>query len=616
MSWLNKNLDLVKKFDSKLYERLQQLLVKDYKPQHFNIHQARNGELTLHYNDGIKCKYLLSSFNPSLECKKWAENQKKAEIFLVYGFGLGYHLSFLDNKNVEKIFLIEPSMEIFLLALDNIDLKWLLTSEKYILSIAEKDECLLQRLKHTINKSFGKKLELVGYPSYIEIYADQYYNLVKEIGEIIDSSIIKVNTLKKFAISWTFNFFHNLYFALKSNKILNLFNKFIDVPIIIISAGPSLTKNIHLLKKAKGKALLLCVGTAYKALKAHDIKPDFIVSFDGGIANYRHFENVEINVPLIFDPIIYHQILKEYKGDLVAANISNPFLSWVEEQLNYETGELLIGPSVANVTFDLARKFGGNPIIFVGQDLAYTDGKSHADGTVYKDIRYENTGSIYDVEVEDIFGNSVVTNRSWKSFLRWFEREIENTFHTIIIDATEGGAKINGCEIMSLSTVIDKYCITEYAIEETIENFLSSYVEPDKIFFQNAVNCIEKIYVEILEFKDKSSIGLEMLDELSDLFKASNPNNRKIKNILKKLENIDKTLLNFQDSKIFLGMIFQPLVATVVNCKESKAKSQETEEEMQVRIIKFSKKLYHLIKEISELVLKMIDNAKKDFIMQ
>ncbi len=153
--------------------------------------------------------------------------------------------------------------------------------------------------------------------------------------------------------------------------VVNLFNKFEGIPVVIVSAGPSLNKNIHLIKKLKGKAVILCVGTAYRALKRHAIKPDFIVSFDGGIANYRQFEKLEFgDIPLIYDPVIYPDIIKEYDGPMVTANISNSFLVWLEKQLDFEAGDLLVGPSVANVTYDLARKIGGNPIIFTAQDLA------------------------------------------------------------------------------------------------------------------------------------------------------------------------------------------------------------------------------------------------------
>lgn len=615
MSWLSKNLSLVKKFDLQLYQRVQNCLAKKDQPQYCKLLEARNGELTMRYKDDINDKYILSSFNPTLQGEKWAQEQKEAEVYIVYGLGLGYHLPYFDREDVKKIFVIEPSMEIFILALDSMDLEWLLTSTKYVLSIAAEKKDILRGIANVIHISYSKKLELVAFPSYVALFSDKYLSLEKHINEAIGNSIIKFNTYRKFAKSWTNNFFKNLYVTLKAHKVIGLFNKFLDMPIIIISAGPSLTKNVHLLNDLKEKAVLICVGTAYKALKAHNIKPDFIVSFDGGIANYWQFAGIEIeDVPLIFDPIIYPQIIEEYKGKLISANIANGFFSWMERQLGFETGKVSAGPSVANIAFDLARKFGGDPIIFVGQDLAYTDGKSHAAGTVYENLCYKSTGSTHEVMVEDVFGNSVCTSRSWLSFLRWFERAIKDTKDKTFIDATEGGAKIEGTEIMSLQEVIDKYCTTKYKITETIENFFIQYAEPDKDFFLNAITALETISNEILEFEDKSSEGLEILNKLENLYKTSDPDQQQINCNLQKLDEIDQALLNFRDGKVFLQIIFQPLVLSIINSEESKAKPKETKAEMQTRIINFSRKLYIGIRDISELVLKMIHDAKEDFV--
>lgn len=614
MSWLSKNLKLIKEFDPSLYERLQKSLTKEDSSLFFKSISARNGEPTIIYNDGIKEKYILSSFNPGLQGEKWAKNQKNGEVYIVFGLAFGYHLPFLDRFDVEKILIIEPSIEIFKLALENTDLEWLFKSEKYLLSIADEKKVLLKKINIIISESYGKKVELVGFPSYMKIFADQYFSLEKDINETLGYSIIKFNTLKRFGKLWTNNFFKNLNSALKSPKIIDLFNKFKDMPIIIISAGPSLAKNAHLLKDLKGRAVLLCVGTAYRVLKAHDIKPDFIISFDGGIANYRHFEGLDIkDIPLIFDPIIYPQIIEEYQGKLISANITNIFMSWLEKQMEFKIGNVLIGPSVSNAAFDLARKFGGNPIVFVGQDLAYTDGRSHAEGTVYEDFRHEDKGSLNEVIVEDIYGNSVMTTRNWKTFLRWFEHEIKRTKDKTIIDATEGGARIEGTEVMSLCQVKDQYCTKEYNIEETIKVFFNNSTKPDNHLIDKAKLALEKIHDEVIEFKDKSSRGLEILDELAGLYEADSHNHKKINSKLQKLDGIDQDLLSFHDGKVFLEVIFQPIVLAIVKSEESRAKPNETEKEMQTRIIKFSKKLYQGIRDISDIVLEMIADAKKDF---
>lgn len=612
---LEKNIRLLADFDRSLYERVKCCLKAEQLQSSFNLCQARNQELTIKYNDGVKEKYLISSFDPSAEGAKWAKSQKDGEIYLVYGFGLGYHLHHFERESVHKVLVIEPSMDIFLLALEATDLEWIFKSKKIQLSVAENDEKLFSSISNIIRFSFGKRVELAVYPSYLRIYADEYCKLEKNIGRIINNSIISKNTYNFFGKLWTDNFFKNLYMSLKAHKVIGLFNKFLNIPVIIISAGPSLTKNVHLLKELKGKALLLCVATAYPTLKKYGVQPDFITSYDGGVENYLQFKKLEIkDVPLIFGSEINFQILKEYQGKIVAANINSPFLSWMEKQLDFTTGNLLVGPSIANVTFDLARKLGGNPIVFVGQDLAFTDNKTHATGTIYENRRFKYTGSVGQVFVEDIFGKEVLSSRSLVSFLHWFERQIENTKDRIIIDATEGGAKIKATKIMNLREVIDKYCTTEFEIDNIVNKFFENYVEPDQHFYQNVLMNLEKITDDLLEVKNKSFQGLNCLDKLSNLYKNPRQNDWKIKRILQQLNDIDQILLKPSDGRIFLQYIFQPLLLPIINSPESRAKPQETEKEQQKRIIKYSKNLYLGIRDISELVLEMIEKAKSDFV--
>lgn len=612
--FLNKNLRLIAEFNRSLYSRVQKFLNSEERSQIFRLCQAHNGEPTLLFKDGVKEKYLLSSFNPSKEGEKWAKRQNKAQKYFIYGFGLGYHLLNLNTDDVEKIFIIEPSMEIFILALQAIDLEWLWTSDKYELCVAEKKERLFGRINSIIRLSIGKIIELGAYPSYLKIFAEEYYYLEKVFGKIINDSILERNTLNAVGELWTKNFFENLCISLKSPKIIDLFNKFKNIPIIIISAGPSLEKNVHLLHALKGRALLLCVATAFPTLKKHEIIPDFVISFDGGIENYQQFSKLEIkDVPLIFGPRIYSKIVREYKGKLITANICNHFLTWMEEQLDFITGTLLVGPSVANVTFDLARQLGGNPIIFVGQDLAFTDNKTHAAGTVYQEARREYAGSVFEIFVEDVYGNQVLSSSALVSFLRWFEQEIKRTEDKTIIDATQGGAKIKGTQIMDLSDVSKKYCTNEYPIKEIIIDFFDSYVEPEQQFFQEAELLLEKISQDITKYIDKSSQALNLLDQLSNLFKNSNKNNYKIKQIIKKLDIIDKYLLNYDDGKFFLQYIFQPLLIPIINGPESRGQPDETEKESQARILKHSTNLYLAIRDISQLVFEMIEKAKSDF---
>ena len=96
---------------------------------------------------------------------------------------------------------------------------------------------------------------------------------------------------------------------------------------------------------------------------------------------------------------------------------------------------------------------GCNPIVFVGQDLAFTDNKTHSKATYSKDITVSENLR----EVEDIYGNIVYTPKNLYIYLRWIQNRINKEESITFIDATEGGARIKGTEILTLEKAIDKY---------------------------------------------------------------------------------------------------------------------------------------------------------------
>jgi hypothetical protein len=146
-------------------------------------------------------------------------------------------------------------------------------------------------------------------------------------------------------------------------------------------------------------------------------------------------------------------------------------------------GELRIdGGSVSTVAFDLARQLGCNPIIFIGQDLAFTDGFTHTKGALEDLFSEVEINKFYTLEmvlreqimseetpkVLDIHGRLVPTSKVMVSYLRWFEKEISKSENTLFIDATEGGARIKGTQVLTLRDALDKYCKENIPVSEIL----------------------------------------------------------------------------------------------------------------------------------------------------
>ena len=615
MSYFEKNLQVLQVNNLYLYNRVCEWLKEEKTVERFVITMSKNGHPTLQIIEGDKRRFLTSAYNPVQEAERWALNQPTKDSYIVHGFGLAYHIEELIKKEAKHILVIDLNKEIFCLALEHRDLEWLFTNRDVVLAIADDDTTIKNQMMLVLNQ-FDSKFDMVTANAYNQVFVEEQMDVESMLNEVIGNYILDANTLSFFGKQWTENFFKNLYPTLTNAGVKGLFNKFTNMPVVIVSAGPSLSKNVHLLKEMKGKALLLCVGTAYKVLENHGIKPDLLISFDGSYKNYQIFEKLDIrDIPLIYDPTIYHQIVQEYKGPVIPARITDMFTDYFEDKLDMRLGDILQGCSIANVAFDAAYQFGGNPIIFVGQDLAFTGGQTHSKGTIYEKEQVKAEGSLSEVYLDGIDGGKVLSNRSFRTFLRWFEKIISLRPDRTYINATEGGANISGTRVMKLEKVIKEYCQREYQITEIIEDFLSNSLttEQQEEIAQNAHNLLKDIKHELLHFKKKNTRGLKLLDELEILFKRPEANAKRIGKILQSLDKLDATLMSSEDEKIFLNMIFQPLFFPLLKGRDATGSPDETEEEAIARIIRFNRNLYDGFQEISKCVLTMVDGAIETF---
>jgi hypothetical protein len=138
------------------------------------------------------------------------------------------------------------------------------------------------------------------------------------------------------------------------------------------------------------------------------------------------------------------------------------------------------GASVATAAFALAHAWGADPIVLVGQDLAYTGGRVYASGTPYdgmiarrdgeelvlegrpeKDEEYRRSGLTPQprrkprLEIPAWGGGMVQTTHELVLFLRWFEGAASRLAGgTRLVNATEGGAHITGFEERPLAGLL------------------------------------------------------------------------------------------------------------------------------------------------------------------
>ena len=437
---------------------------------------------------------------------EWADNFREQVIdrtFYLIGFSDGQFIShLLDVTNSTNIiYVYEPSLRSFLYVLNTYDLTSVLSDKRLAVCVEGiNGDSIFDIIVTTVNYSNYRLIMmgvLPGYDNYVEQYNKvksilQYRMEMVEFEKTTDMELAKVarqNELK------------NLPDAVSQRSINQLAERFAEInksgsPAIIVSAGPSLDKNITELKHAEGRAFIIVVDTALKAVLRAGIKPDITVCIDPckEIVFFKH-EAIK-NVPAVFGIDIPSDVIKDHEGSrfYIGSDESDILDSFRREFKGENYMTLSAGGSVANVAYSLAVKLGFTTIILVGQDLAFTDGKGHTKDAYDDDKKNisDATDNRYICEVEAVGGGMVKTEVRMRSYIQWFENSIKSMPQIDVIDATEGGALIHGSRIMTLKEAIETECtggIIDY--RNIIEEIKPEFTDDEKKDIDNYLKNID-----------------------------------------------------------------------------------------------------------------------------
>lgn len=499
--------------------------------------EARDGSFAIIVKQEGQAIRLNSSYRPLEEARKWADAYTFSNINTVvemYGLGNGYFCrELIKRKKSDDILIIyEPNIDIFQYAIHNFDLTDILQNSNVFIFVNELNEyemqdCLLQKVQW-YNMEFQVE---VAHPQYQKINREAYlcfHELIRNNNEL---AIINKNTDAAHGKKIVEYILKNIKHLKDSSLISELKNRIPkNIPAIIVSAGPSLKKNIEVLKQAKGKSIIIAVDTALPYLEKYGIEPDFFITVDPN-KSMRHFQGEYAKkVPVIAKLESKSDVLDHNMGKKFFYN-SHAYIEKLYEHIGMITNDYNTGGSVASAAFSVCVALELERIIFVGQDLAY-DGEFTHIGE-----RKETNMDIHGVSViEGIHGKPVRTRYDWLIYLQWFENSIRIKPEIDFIDATEGGAIIHGTRIMTLKEVVDMYCISEFEVnnvivtmdptlslqnEEKVHLYLRNTYE-DLLIIQKRAEEILGIVYKIITLYKKKGITNEIQKLTDKIQKISN----------------------------------------------------------------------------------------------
>lgn len=396
---------------------------------------------TIQVQEADKGFYLHSNRNARQEAKEiaasWMEPEKTE--YIIYGMGLGYAVTaLLDENEYISVKVFESDAVLIELSRQYGDYKQIVESGRAIIEIDQDGTKFAQAAAKNPEAAI-----CFFYPSLRLILEKQAAERMEELF------INRVSQKTQYPVMCE-NFKRNIVHYNEPVDVLK--PQFAGKRVYIVAGGPSLDKNIDVLKKIDKNGILVTVGTVLKKLLNRGIRPDYVAFSDAKPNTFRQVEGIcDAEIPMWGLSTTYWRFFTDYhaKHYLVCQEGFEPAETFAKKK-----GYFLIETfgTVLAVAMNTAIQLGASEIVFVGLDLAFTGGKHHAEGMGH-DANQTYGGQRM---VPDIYGEMVPTGKNLDIYRKAIERKIEKTKGVRFIDATEGGARIKGTELLTLAEVVGR----------------------------------------------------------------------------------------------------------------------------------------------------------------
>lgn len=444
-TYWEQNMEALKNKDLRLYQQMLECEKlhenSPYGKDVYSVEDTTVGDLTVAVTAGEEKRYLHSNENPvgSAASLIDAYYDVYKETYVIYGLGLGYHCKELAGRDIDlHITILENDIGMIQLAMTYTDMSWYFghPGVKLIYDAGWKEW----------SKVLGNaedKVVLFHHPSVQRIKDEQVRRQIQKF--LVSEGSMRARS-DRMVQNFRFNVKHCELDLSKPEQ------QFKGKNVIIVGAGPSLDKNVHLLKELPQDYLVLAMGAVCRKLYNMGVSMDYIIITDPKELSDGQIKGVEnSDIPMILLSTATKGVTRNYHGRkfmLCQKGFEDA------EQLAGEKGLMLFetGGSVATTAVDMCIRFQAARIVLIGQDLAFTGNRNHAAGARDEGITdYDDM-----IMVEDVYGNPVPTSRPFLMYREWIERRIaREDVGMPVIDATEGGAKIKGTEIKRLAEVLE-----------------------------------------------------------------------------------------------------------------------------------------------------------------
>ncbi len=407
---------------------------------------------------------------------------------VVRGFGLGHHVGALARrlKQHGAVIVFEPDVGLLRAVLERIDCAaWLKACDVAIVTDPE-DTGAIAAAVSGIEAVLAAGTVLVDHPpskarlgASSDRFGEQFTTVMKAVRTNVVTTLVQVDITVK-------NLLMNMAWYATAPGVLDLANACKGRPAIVVSAGPSLRRNIDLLSRpgVRDCVVIIAVQTVLKTLLAKGIKPHYVTALDYHEISRRFYEGLTKEdvegVTLVAEPQCNRAILEAFPGQVrcTADHVLDQVLG---QKLARRMGEITPGATVAHLAYYLARHLGCDPVILIGQDLGFTDGQYYAPGAAIHQVWSSELNEFRTLEmleweriarmrsllrkVPDQAGRTIYTDEQMSTYLVQFERDFmhDAARGLTTIDATEGGVLKQHTKVMRLAEALEVHAGTSGA---------------------------------------------------------------------------------------------------------------------------------------------------------
>ncbi|ECZ3448530.1 motility associated factor glycosyltransferase family protein, partial [Campylobacter coli] len=383
----------------------------------------------------------------------------------IYGIGNALLIKNL-SKHYKHLFVFESEIELFILALSTIDLSEELCSGKIYLVDIEEERVDIQLLILFDMKDMFEYLSLyemfVNNSFYKQFQQDDWHKANTLCEKNIEVIVRNLNSSLHIAFECYSHLLQNIPSMLESIPFQRILserkNKFENA--IVVSAGPSLTKQLPLLKAYQDKAVIFCADGALSMLEKEGIVPDYVTNLDFTDLAMNFFQNKENKTSLNILSCATHPNLVHFLDNKSVVLRDDPL--YQRFNLN-DFGYIDTGTHVSHFSYTLALALGFKNIIMIGQDLAFDEeGNSHSKGFDFGE-KFSGEENIDKLKVTAYAGKGeVLTHITWNDYRIKLEYLFAcNDQKAKFYNATEGGARINFTEELSFKECCEKLLTKE-----------------------------------------------------------------------------------------------------------------------------------------------------------